>query len=207
MPENIGHVIQIAGPAVDVQFAEGKLPPIYEALQGGERRLHRAQSHQRNSRSAAAPGRGPRALHRHGAYRRHGARHESHRPGRTDLCARGTRNAGARDERDWRARRSTGPDRIQRANADSPARPGVRRTGDQRRDVRDRREGYRSHPAVLERRQNWIVRRRGRGQDRRHHGIDQQRRQKSRRLFRVCRRGRAHARRQRLVAGNERSQA
>ena len=32
MPENIGHVIQVAGPAVDVQFAEGSLPPIYEAL-------------------------------------------------------------------------------------------------------------------------------------------------------------------------------
>ncbi|MGA9566557.1 MAG: F0F1 ATP synthase subunit beta [Candidatus Korobacteraceae bacterium] len=32
MPENIGHVIQIAGPAVDVQFAEHKLPPIYSAL-------------------------------------------------------------------------------------------------------------------------------------------------------------------------------
>jgi len=32
MPENIGHVVQIAGPAVDVQFAEGSLPPIYEAL-------------------------------------------------------------------------------------------------------------------------------------------------------------------------------
>ncbi|HEU5399786.1 MAG TPA: F0F1 ATP synthase subunit beta, partial [Terriglobales bacterium] len=32
MAENIGHVIQIAGPAVDVQFAEGSLPPIYEAL-------------------------------------------------------------------------------------------------------------------------------------------------------------------------------
>jgi F-type H+/Na+-transporting ATPase subunit beta len=32
MAENIGQVIQIAGPAVDVQFAEGSLPPIYEAL-------------------------------------------------------------------------------------------------------------------------------------------------------------------------------
>jgi F-type H+-transporting ATPase subunit beta len=30
--ENIGRVIQIAGPAVDVQFAEGQLPPIYQAL-------------------------------------------------------------------------------------------------------------------------------------------------------------------------------
>src|SRR5258707_6423418 len=32
MPENIGRVIQVSGPAVDVQFAEGTLPPIYEAV-------------------------------------------------------------------------------------------------------------------------------------------------------------------------------
>ena len=32
MPENIGHIIQIAGPAVDVQFTEAALPPIYNAL-------------------------------------------------------------------------------------------------------------------------------------------------------------------------------
>src|SRR5580700_185420 len=32
MSENIGHVIQIAGPAVDVQFVEGSMPPIYQAL-------------------------------------------------------------------------------------------------------------------------------------------------------------------------------
>src|SRR6202142_3896098 len=32
MPERIGHVIQISGPAVDVQFVEGAMPPIYEAL-------------------------------------------------------------------------------------------------------------------------------------------------------------------------------
>jgi len=32
MAENIGKVIQIAGPAVDVQFSEAGLPPIYEAL-------------------------------------------------------------------------------------------------------------------------------------------------------------------------------
>jgi len=33
MPQNVGHVIQIAGPAVDVQFEEGHLPPIYQALE------------------------------------------------------------------------------------------------------------------------------------------------------------------------------
>src|SRR5712692_25793 len=32
MPERIGHVVQISGPAVDVQFVEGAMPPIYQAL-------------------------------------------------------------------------------------------------------------------------------------------------------------------------------
>src|SRR5215469_11716175 len=32
MAENVGQVIQIAGPAVDVQFSEAHLPPIYSAL-------------------------------------------------------------------------------------------------------------------------------------------------------------------------------
>ena len=32
MAENAGKVIQISGPAVDVQFAEGQLPPIYQAI-------------------------------------------------------------------------------------------------------------------------------------------------------------------------------
>src|SRR5499425_1246425 len=32
MPQNIGHVVQVAGPAVDVQFVESAMPPIYEAL-------------------------------------------------------------------------------------------------------------------------------------------------------------------------------
>ncbi|HMD20240.1 MAG TPA: F0F1 ATP synthase subunit beta [Alloacidobacterium sp.] len=32
MAENIGRVIKIAGPAVDVQFEEAKIPPIYQAL-------------------------------------------------------------------------------------------------------------------------------------------------------------------------------
>src|SRR5215472_1530092 len=31
--QNIGKVVQIAGPAVDVQFSEGSLPPIYQAVQ------------------------------------------------------------------------------------------------------------------------------------------------------------------------------
>ena len=32
MPENVGRVIKITGPAVDVEFAEVAMPPIYQAL-------------------------------------------------------------------------------------------------------------------------------------------------------------------------------
>ena len=32
MSENVGRVIQVSGPAVDVQFVESTMPPIYEAL-------------------------------------------------------------------------------------------------------------------------------------------------------------------------------
>src|ERR1700760_4571410 len=32
MAQNVGHVIQVSGPAVDVQFAESTIPPIYQAL-------------------------------------------------------------------------------------------------------------------------------------------------------------------------------
>ena len=32
MAENIGKVISISGPAVDVQFVEAQMPPIYQAL-------------------------------------------------------------------------------------------------------------------------------------------------------------------------------
>jgi F-type H+-transporting ATPase subunit beta len=32
MPENIGHVIKVAGPVLDVQFEEATMPPIYQAL-------------------------------------------------------------------------------------------------------------------------------------------------------------------------------
>src|SRR5467141_4208690 len=32
MAENVGRVIQVSGPAVDVQFDPGAMPPIYEAV-------------------------------------------------------------------------------------------------------------------------------------------------------------------------------
>jgi F-type H+-transporting ATPase subunit beta len=32
MAENIGKVISVSGPAVDIQFVEANMPPIYQAL-------------------------------------------------------------------------------------------------------------------------------------------------------------------------------
>ena len=69
---------------------------------------------------------------------------------------------------------------------------GVRRAVHRAGDVRDRNQGHRSDPAILEGRQDRIVRRRGRRQDRRHHGAHQQRRDEARRFLRVRRRRRAH---------------
>ena len=95
MPENVGHVIQIAGPAVDVQFPEGKLPPIYEAVKvvsdgftvpSPINVILEVQQHLGEGRVRCI------AMQ---ADRRHGARHESHRPGRTDFRAGGPRNAWA----------------------------------------------------------------------------------------------------------------
>ena len=113
MSENVGHVIQIAGPAVDVQFAEGHAASIYQAVQVVSdgftvptpiNVILEVQQHLGEGRVRCI------AME---ADRRHGARDEGHRPGRTHLRARGPRHAGARDERDRRAGRSAGPDRIQ----------------------------------------------------------------------------------------------
>ena len=68
------------------------------------------------------------------------------------------------------------------------------------RDLRDGHQGRRSDRAVREGRQDRSVRRRRRRQDGRHPGADQQRRQGPRRQVGVLRRGRAHARRQRSLS-------
>ena len=114
MAENIGHVIQIAGPAVDVQFDEGKMPPIYEALRVVSdgftvpdpiNVILEVQQHL---------GRRPRALHRHGATDGMVRGMKAIDQGGPDLRSRRPRHAGPRDERHRRARRSTRPDRVQR---------------------------------------------------------------------------------------------
>jgi len=57
MAENIGRVISISGPAVDVQFEEKTMPPIYQRAHR-QRRLCCAQADVRDRRGAAHLGEG-----------------------------------------------------------------------------------------------------------------------------------------------------
>ena len=65
MAQNVGHVIQIAGPAVDMQFADGTLPPIYQALEVVSDGYNVPTPINVIRRSATALGRRPRSLRRH----------------------------------------------------------------------------------------------------------------------------------------------
>ncbi len=203
MPENIGHVIQIAGPAVDVQFTEGHLPPDLQALRvvsDGfnvptpinvilEVQQHLGEGRVRCVAMEPTDGmvRGMKAIDQGGPI--------------TVPVGRGT--LGRVMNVIGEPVDQLGPIDYTEANADSSPGSCLRRAGDHRRNVRDRREGHRSHPAFPQGRQDRIVRRRGRGQDRRNHGAHQQRRQAARRLLGVRRSRRAHPRRQRSVAGDD----
>src|ERR1041385_1599407 len=79
--QNVGKVIQIAGPAVDVEFSEGSLPPIYQALRV-------------TSEGFKVPDPIDVVLE---------VRKERAGPGRAYLSAGGQRNVGPGDERDRRA--------------------------------------------------------------------------------------------------------
>ena len=111
MAENIGKVIQVSGPAVDVQFEEATMPPIYQALRVTSEGftvptpisvILEVQQHLGEGRVRTV------AME---AHRRHGARHEGHRPGRPHPRAGGQGDAGPRDQRDRRAGGRAGPHR------------------------------------------------------------------------------------------------
>jgi F-type H+-transporting ATPase subunit beta len=94
MAENIGKVIQVSGPAVDVQFEEAHHAAIYQALRVTSEGftvptpidvILEVQQHL---------GEGPRAHRGHGSDRRHGARHEAHRPRRAHTAPVGRETLG-----------------------------------------------------------------------------------------------------------------
>ena len=93
-----------------------------------------------------------------------------------------------------RAGRRARPGPGHQVPAHPPAGAEVRRPIGEGRDVRDRHQGRGPAGALPARRQDRAVRRRRRGQDRRHPRAHQQRGQEARRLLGVRRRRRAHAR-------------
>ena len=106
--ENVGRVVQIIGPVVDVEFDEG-VPAIYNAVRIQDDGIGRRRAHRRHRRGGAAPGREPRALRQHAAHRRHGARHEGHRHRRAHHGAGGPGDPRPRAERHRRAVDELGP--------------------------------------------------------------------------------------------------
>ena len=197
-----GRVVQVIGPAVDVEFP-GRPPAIHL-----QRRAHRrprregGRRHRRHRRGRPAPRREPRALHRHAAHRRHGAGHEGgSTPGEPISVPVGRDDPRPGAQRHRRAGRRAGPGGV--ASTALPihrAAPVARGAVHRGRDVRDRHQGRRPARALLQGRQDRPVRRRRRRQDGAHHGADQQRRPPARRLLGVRRGRRAHPRGQRPLA-------
>ena len=190
--KQVGRIVQVIGPVVDVEFEAGHLPEIYNALRIEGERGRREDRRHRGGGTASR--REPRAGGRDEADRRHAARHERGRPRRADL--RSGRSGDARPGAE-RARRAGGLSRSAGAGegavADSPSAAHSREPVDRAQDVRDRHQGHRSARAVPAGRKDRPVRRRRRRQDRRHHGAHPQHRPQARRRVGVRRRRRTHA--------------
>ena len=192
-----GHVRQVMGAVVDVQFDE--------QLPGDPERARDRQSRQPSrARSRPASRREHRAHRRHGLDRRPGARPGGGRHRRADRRAGRRGDLGPHHERGRRGGRRGWPDQDRREAADPRAGAVLCRPVDRGRDPRHRHQGGRPARALRQGRQDRPVRRRRRRQDRDHHGADQQHRQGPWRLFGVRRRRRAHPRGQRPLSRDDR---
>ncbi len=155
----------------------------------------------------------PASRREHGTHRRHGFdRGPGARPGggryrRADRGSRRRRDLGPHHERGRRGGGRGWPDQDRGEAADPCAGAVLRRSIDRGRDPDHRHQGRRSARALRQGRQDRPVRRRRRGQDRAHHGADQQHRQGAWRLFGVRRRRRAHPRGQRPLSRDDRIRA
>ena len=179
MAENIGKVIQISGPAVDVQFEEATMPPIYQALrvisEGFdvphpinvilEVQQHLGEGRVRCVAMEATEGmvRGMKAIDTGGPI--------TVPVGRATLGRVLNVIGEPVDE--------LGPVNAKEMRPIHRQAPAFDEQSTSRRDVRDRRQGHRPHPAISQGRQDRPLRRRRRRQDGRHSGADQQRRHRS----------------------------
>ena len=201
--KNIGRVVQVIGPVLDVEFEPEHLPEIYNALiiedatGTGARPPHR--------RGAAAHRPQPGARGRHVLDRRRRARHGGRStPAAAISVPVGEAALGRILNVLGEPVDNGAPIPPRRAALADPSQDAqVRGPRAQDRDLRDGHQGRRPDRAVREGRQDRPVRRRRRRQDRRHHGAHQQRRQGARRQVGVLRRGRAHARGERPLPRDE----
>ena len=217
-----GKVVQVLGNVVDVEFTPETLPKINDALRvrvnegsqgGGQRRGgggHRARRHGDAGARARARSAG-RARQQSGALSRDWARPTVSCAAPT--CARpaarfGFRSAKARSDASstCSARRSI-PTRRWMPPAHWPIHrpaPEFEVSGADGAHLRDRHQSRRLDGALHARRQGRPLRRRGRRQDGADSRADSQHRVRAQRLLGVHRRRRAHARRQRPLARDER---
>ncbi len=197
---SMGHVRQVMGAVVDVQF-DDKLPEILNALEtqnhGNRLVLEVAQHLGENTvRTVAMDS-------TEGLVRGQ----EVVDTGEPIAVPVGDETSGPHHERGGRGGRRGWADQDRREAADPCAGPVLYRPVDRGRDPRYRHQGRRPARALRQGRQDRPVRRRGRRQDRDHHGADQQHRQGPWRLFGVRRRRRAHPRGQRPLSRDDRSPA
>ena len=200
---NVGRVVQVIGPTVDVAFEPDKLPRILNAIriEDAEKGINVTVGGRPARRRQPGP------LHRHELDRRPGARHEGRGHRRPDHRAGGRAVPGPALQPARRDHRRQAAGRDREALPDPPPVAVVRGAGDHARAVRDRHQGRRPARALLQGRQDRPVRRRRRGQDRADPGADPQHRHRARRLLGVRRRGRAHPRGQRPLPRDEPSRA
>ena len=195
---NIGTVVQVVGPVVDVEFPDA-LPPIYNALTVGYA-VDEPTGHP-DPRSPAASRRQVGANHLDVRHRGPQARpRRSLTAADRSRCRLGTPSwAGCSTSRDSRWT-SAGPVSGRQALSDpstaTPARGSVNFAA----VAHDRHQGHRLDLPVPQGWQGWRVRRRWRRQDCRDHGAHQQHRQAARRRVGLRRRRRTDPRRQRPLS-------
>ena len=171
MSENVGKVLQVIGPVLDIEFDSDHVPHIYNAIHVTSEGFDSDVEIDLTAEVAQHLGEGVvkcicmqptdgmvRGMKAVG-------------PGPAHHGARGPGDAGPGAQRSGRAGRPDGRSGGQGAisNSSSSSQPRVPKHRD--RDVRDRHQGDRPHRAVLKGRQDRPLRRRRGGQDRHHHGV------------------------------------
>ena len=216
-----GKVVQVLGNVVDVEFTPETLPKINDALRV---RVNEGSKAAGNGAAAAGAELGGTAMKERelvlevqdelgnnqvrclatGLDRRSRARRRSARDGRPDSGSRGRRHARTHLQRAGRGDRHRRSRGCRRPLADPPARARAEVSGADGARLRDRHQSRRLDGALHARRKGRPLRRRGRRQDGADPRAHSQHRVRAQRLLGVHRRRRAHARRQRPLARDER---